>query len=149
MKGKSLILLFAVLLIPACLYSAAVNTAAFVPYMDEILVVYKADFLNSDLETLKAKYGMKVTLRADVIRFMERKYDVSETRKYLPMSFFTCYKIPGIENMETIVESLKAEPIVEHVQPNYLFYKQTAAYTPITGGPADPYYTSNSQWYIN
>lgn len=150
MKNKILLFAVSLIFLPACLYPAAGNPPALPLYTDEVLVVYKAEFLGADLETLNAKYGMNITGRADVIKFMEKKYDVSRSRRYLPESFFACYRISGIENMESIVESLKAEPVVEHVQPNFLFHTQTASYVTVSAGPNDDRYINTlSQWYLN
>ena len=148
---KKLILYCAIaLLMPLYAFSEARDTSKLPAYTDEVLVVYKTEFTQADTDALSAKYQMKETARNDIIRFLETKHNISQTRTYLPKSFFTCYKIQGIENMESIVESLKAEPVIEQAQPNYLFYTQTASYTPLAA-PNDPKYKTPqvSQWYIN
>ncbi len=140
------------MLLPLYVFPAARDTSKLPAYTDEVLVVYKTEFTQADTDALSAKYQMKKTARNDIIRFLETKHNISQTRTYLPKSFFTCYKIQGIENMESIVELLKAEPVIEQAQPNYLFYTQTASYTPLTplAAPNDHWYkTAPSQWYIN
>ena len=147
---KKIFILLAASLAFSALFSAARDTSKLPAYKDEVLVVYKAEFAQADIDALDAKYHIKETTRDGLIKFLEGRYKLTLSGLNLPQNtFFTCYKAPSIQNMESLVEALETEPVVSSAQPNYLFYTQSAPYTPLAG-PNDHWYkTAPSQWYLN
>lgn len=150
MSKKIFIFLAVIIFFASYLFSAARDTSKMPLYKDEVLVTYKAEFTQADRDALASKYKMTATTREDIIKFIETTYNIVPARAYLPKSFFICYKLQGTQDMESVVKSLQAEPVIEQAQPNYLFYTQNPYYnyTTITP-PDDNYYTTKSQWYIN
>ncbi|MEI7542445.1 MAG: S8 family serine peptidase [bacterium] len=150
MTKKLLYLCLAVFILISYAFSQARDTSKLPKYKDEVLVVYKAEFTQADIDLLVAKYSMKAKARNEIIAYIEGIHNITKTRTYLPQNYFVCYKIPKNESIESVILALKAEPVIESVQPNYIFYTQTASYTPLLAGPNDNYYSVvPSQWYIN
>ena len=140
MTKKLLYLCLAVFILISYAFSQARDTSKLPKYKDEVLVVYKAEFTQADIDLLVAKYSMKAKARNEIIAYIEGIHNITKTRTYLPQNYFVCYKIPKNESIESVILALKAEPVIESVQPNYIFYTQTASYSPLLAGPNDNYY---------
>jgi hypothetical protein len=57
-------------------------------YAPEVLVVYRTQFTQSDLDAFAAEYQVKETDRGAIIRYIEARYSLKKARTYLKTGFF-------------------------------------------------------------
>jgi hypothetical protein len=117
-------------------------------YYDEILVEYKQAFSQQDISAFTAKYGQAPLSPGRAAAVLERAYDLSVTRTYLKNVPFTVYRVPDITKLPDLVQAIRGESVVKRAQPNF---KRKISYTPVAGGPNDPFYASPAaaQWGFN
>lgn len=127
------------------LYADVLDIKKLPLYRDEIIIKYKENLKTEELDKFGEKYNTKFNSKEEAIFFIEKKYGLIITKKYLRNIPFVCYKIPDINLMQGLVEKISSEDIIEYAEPNYLRY---ALYIPYPV-PDDPYYQSSNLWGFN
>jgi subtilisin family serine protease len=135
----------------------------------EVLVTYKKAVSSKDISDFNAKHNSSLNLLSDMISEVENGYGLKRTRVDKTSKALTCYRAPDPAAIDSLVNSLNAESIVEKAQPNYILRALDAysyVYSAAPGGPNDAVYNyENShgpiingpcygspyegQWYIN
>ena len=138
----------------------------------EVLVIFKKTLSQQDISGFNSRHNTSLSLLPDMISAVEANYSLVRTRLNKSNKSIACYKAAGPAAIDSLVNSLNAESIVESAQPNHILSALDAysyVYPVVSGGPNDaaynydnnhgPMYTFNAsycydhayqgQWYIS
>ncbi|MCX8093781.1 MAG: hypothetical protein N3E50_06390, partial [Candidatus Goldbacteria bacterium] len=139
MSAKKILFLFSFFIFTQILFGGIREINNKPSFDDEILVEYKNEFGDKDIDNFYSIYKFKPDTLQRAVEYLKVKYELMEIPARLDGIPFVRYKVKDKENLIEIVKSFQKLSFVNYAQPNY---KRYALYTPIPTpiGPNDWYY---------